>query len=361
MADTEQTIDTSLNGLFNNTSMQYVFEFLAIYLFAYFALGFIFNRSDENGSLRLVRLLDVTVFIFVVIYLVIVYRNKDLSDIGSQLSENLNMFKSFADNPYSIFAVFLFIILLYSAIYLVRLPMTPDLKPVSIMIVENIALLMFIVLLVIDFFKYVLNIDLLDYTLDGVIDVLNPTTPPPVTTTPKSTPKSTTTPTATSPPRIDEVFNIRNNLYTYNEAKEICSIYGSQLATYDQIEESYNDGGEWCNYGWTDGQMALFPTQKSTWSKLQGSERTKNACGRPGINGGYIKNKNVRFGVNCYGKKPDPSDKEKAMMSANATPNIPVSAADRALQSKIDLLKNNPDKYLVVNSFNRTKWSETSR
>lgn len=360
MADTEQTLDTSLNGLFNNTAMQYVFEFLAIYLFAYFALGFIFNRSDENGPLRLVRLLDVTVFIFVVIYLVIVYRNKEISDIGTELSENLKMFKSFADNPYSIFAVFLFIILLYSAIYLVRIPMTPGLKPVSIMIVENIALLMFIILLVIDFFKYVLNIDLLDYTLDNTINYLKPTTPPPVTpVTVTTAPK--VNPTATPIPRIDEVFNIRNNLYTYNEAKEICSIYGSKLATYDQIEKSYNDGGEWCNYGWSDGQMALFPTQKSTWSKLQGSERTKNACGRPGINGGYIKNKNVRFGVNCYGKKPDPSDKEKAMMSANATPNVPVSAADRALQSKIDLLKNNPDKFLVLNSFNRTKWSETTK
>lgn len=353
MTEAKQTIDTSLNGLFNNTAMQYVFEFLAIYLFAYFALGFIFNRSDENGPLRLVRLLDVTVFIFVVIYLVIVYRNKDVSDIGSQLSENIKMFKSFAENPYSIFAVFLFIILLYSAIYLVRLPMTSQLKPVSIMIVENIALLLFIVLLVIDFFKYVLNIDLLDYTLDGAINALKPTTSPPATTSPKKS-----TPTATSPPRIDEVFNIRNNLYTYDEAKEVCSIYGSKMATYDQIESAYNDGGEWCNYGWSDGQMALFPTQKSTWSKLQGSDRTKNACGRPGINGGYIKNKNVRFGVNCYGKKPDPTDKEKSMMSANATPNIPVSAADRALQSKMDVWKKNADKYLVLNSFNRTKWSE---
>jgi hypothetical protein len=357
--ETKQTLDTSLNGLFNNKAMQYVFEFLAIYLVAYFALGFVFNNSVENGPLRLVRILDATVFIFVVIYMVIAYRDKEISDIGSQFAGNLKSFKSFSDNPYSIFAVILFIVLLYSAIYLVRLPMSSELKPVSIMIVENIALLLLIVLLVIDFFKYVLNIDLLDYILNDTIQKLTPTTSPSVTSEPQNT--KAPTPSSTPTPQVDEVFNIRNNLYTYDEAKEICSIYGSKLATYDQIEEAYNDGGEWCNYGWSDGQMAFFPTQKSTWTKLQGSEKTKNACGRPGVNGGFIKNKNVRFGVNCYGKKPDPSEKEKSLMSANAMPNIPVSAADKALQSKIDTLKKNADKYLILNSFNRTKWSEMTK
>ena len=107
--------------------------------------------------------------------------------------------------------------------------------------------------------------------------------------------------------------------------------------------------------------MALFPTQKSTWTKLQTSNKSKNACGRPGVNGGYIKNKNVRFGVNCYGKKPKPSDHESALMSANATPNIPMSAADKAMKSKMDMLKKNANRFLVLNSFNRNKWSELNK
>lgn len=355
MSDTSETLDNSINGLFNNSFMQYIFEFLAIYIFAYFLMGFVFNSSDENGALRLVRLLDVTVFIFAVIYVIIVYGNKNLSDIGSQLSKSLSSFKNFADNPFSIFAVLLFIILLYSGIYLVRIPMTAQLKPVSIMVIENIALLLVIVLLVIDFFKYVLNVDLLDYTLDSTISSLTKTPSPSPTFTSQSVTKG---PTSTVAPVPDEVFNIRNNLYSYDEAQEVCSIYGAKLATYDQIESSYNNGGEWCNYGWSDGQMALFPTQKSTWNKLQGSKKTKNACGRPGINGGYIKNKHIRFGVNCYGKKPNPSNSESALMKANATPSIPVSAADKALKSKMDMLKKNADKFLILNSFNRNKWSE---
>jgi hypothetical protein len=46
-----------------------------------------------------------------------------------------------------------------------------------------------------------------------------------------------------------EVFNISNNLYTYDDAKSICSAYDASLATYDQIEKSYNGGGEWCSRG----------------------------------------------------------------------------------------------------------------
>jgi hypothetical protein len=197
-----------------------------------------------------------------------------------------------------------------------------------------------------------LDVDLLNYVFEES-KVISTPSPSPTVTTMK--------PTATSPPQTDEVFNIRNNLYTYNEAQEVCSIYGAKLATYDQIEKSYNEGGEWCNYGWSDGQMALFPTQKSTWTKLQTSNKSKNACGRPGVNGGYIKNKNVRFGVNCYGKKPKPSDHESALMSANATPNIPMSAADKAMKSKMDMLKKNANRFLVLNSFNRNKWSELNK
>ena len=72
---------------------------------------------------------------------------------------------------------------------------------------------------------------------------------------------------------MSEVFNISNNLYTYDDAQAVCSVYGAQLATYEQIEDSYKNGGEWCNYGWSENQMAFFPTQKSTWDKLQKHEK----------------------------------------------------------------------------------------
>ena len=150
----------------------------------------------------------------------------------------------------------------------------------------------------------------------------------------------------TVPPK-KEVFNVNNNLYTYDDAQAICKNYGARLANYDEVEESYNDGGEWCNYGWSGSQMALFPTQKNTWNKLQQTDKHKNDCGRPGINGGYIANPYAKFGVNCYGVKPKPGTKD---LSGNR-----LNYVDQILKDSNVVTQN---KDLVLNSFNYNKWSE---
>jgi hypothetical protein len=94
-----------------------------------------------------------------------------------------------------------------------------------------------------------------------------------------------------------QVFNIPENTFVYPDAKAVCKAYGARLATYQEVEEAYRDGGEWCNYGWSDGQMALFPTQQKTFDKLQKIEGHENDCGRPGVNGGYIANPAVKLWI----------------------------------------------------------------
>jgi len=350
------TVPTNTNGLtnvFSQTSVIFIFWFLAIYFIVYFILGIFLNKNNgENGSLRIVRILDGIIFLFVLLFILSGITSTKPDDFGPGVSKSLTKFKEFGENPYSIFSVILFLVMLYTIIYMVRLPMTKEAKPISIMLIETIAILLFIILLIFDFFKYILKIDLLALLMNSLIDWFNEPLPT-ETTNPAKTAVVTTTPVTGN-----EVFNIRNNLYTYDEAKSVCSIYGATLANYDQIEDSYENGGEWCNYGWSEGQMALFPTQKETWNKLQKTDRAKNACGRPGINGGFIKNKNVRFGVNCYGKKPKASDKEKNMMNANIEDKIPESEADKILRTKMDVWKKNADQFLIVNSFNKKNWSE---
>ena len=105
-----------------------------------------------------------------------------------------------------------------------------------------------------------------------------------------------------------EVFHIGDNVYTYEEAKILCNAHDGELASYEQIENAYNNGAEWCSYGWSKDQLALYPTQKSTYNKLKNLPGSENSCGRPGINGGFIKNKNARYGVNCYAPKDKPTN-----------------------------------------------------
>ena len=102
-----------------------------------------------------------------------------------------------------------------------------------------------------------------------------------------------------------QVFNIARNLYKFEEAEPLCKAFGAELATYDQVKHAHKSGADWCNYGWSKGQMALFPTQKETYEKLQtGPEEQRMSCGIPGVNGGYFPNADQRFGVNCYGERP---------------------------------------------------------
>ena len=148
-----------------------------------------------------------------------------------------------------------------------------------------------------------------------------------------------------------EVFHISNNVHTYNEAKELCEKYDSRLASYDEIERAYTQGANWCSYGWSKDQLALFPTQQAIYNELKEIPDHEHDCGRPGINGGYIANPNVKFGVNCYGIRPKPTEKDKKYMHAlNHTPSLSI----KNKQNKNQQLMNKN----IVAPFNRNSWSQ---
>jgi hypothetical protein len=180
---------------------------------------------------------------------------------------------------------------------------------------------------------------------------------PEVTVTATKTPLPPPTPKNNVPEikLYKEVFNIPGNNYTYSQAESICSAYGAKLASYDELEEAYKRGGEWCNYGWSEGQMALFPTQKKTYDKLKTIKGHEHDCGRPGINGGYIANPNVRFGINCYGHKPKRTEIEKELME-NTTP-YPLTKEEMLMQKQVDYWKTQLPN-IIVSPFNSNRWSK---
>jgi len=169
-------------------------------------------------------------------------------------------------------------------------------------------------------------------------------------TAPAPAPATPIIPAKGMPIEKKEVFYVSGNNYTYQDAPALCAAYDADLATYDQVSEAYSTGAEWCGYGWTQGGMALFPTQDSTWQALQNevSITNKTACGRPGVNGGYF-DPDTKFGVNCYGVKP-----------GNTTVKfpLPVPGTDGpGFQKLVDKFKS-MIKQLTVSPFNRDGWSE---
>ena len=211
--------------------------------------------------------------------------------------------------------------------------------------IGGIVIVFLLILLVVNAFQYFFSINVSAY----VNGLFTPTTQVDIVVD-QSTYQPTTVPEIKFK---KQVFNIPGNYYDYENAKALCTAYGSNLATYEQIEKSYNNGAEWCNYGWSADQLALFPTQQKTYDNLQNIEGHKNDCGRPGINGGFIANPKVRFGVNCYGYKPKITSEEEDIMK-EATP-YPETAKDLAFQKRVDFWKNKVND-ILVSPFNYDTW-----
>ena len=167
--------------------------------------------------------------------------------------------------------------------------------------------------------------------------------------------------TVTKITKKKEVFNIDNNNFSYNDAKLICKAYDSELATYDQVIDAHKKGANWCNYGWSANNMALYPTQREYYNKLQkGDKKYRESCGKPGVNGGIFKNKDLKFGVNCYGYRPEP-DKSKISYNQKIYP-LPEIKRDEELQKEqIDALKRKIESGKIqVRPFSNSKWSRYS-
>ena len=152
-----------------------------------------------------------------------------------------------------------------------------------------------------------------------------------------------------SNPNLKQVFNIKENIYTLDDAAGVCGALGSDVASVNQLIDAHKKGADWCNVGWTSDGLAAFPIQYSTWKTLQDNEPNKrNICGDVGIN--LARNDpNLLYGVNCYGIKPEPKGNEKVK-------EIVISDKQAALNAKIAQFRKNMNA-IGVGPFNNNTWS----
>jgi hypothetical protein len=372
------TSSTSSVSTFSNlataANMSMLLGFLGVYFVVYYVLGKFFNKGEnpDGFNMNLSRSLDMLFLVMLGIITYSVYQSHQQNPDAGFFQGITTNFVDYINNPASVFTTAAFLIMFYVIAYLFRIPMDSLTKPMFMSIIEGGVWLIFIIILFIDFFKYVLKISFFD-----LFPFFAPAKPEPKPD-PAVVPKDDKCKTEPVDDPNAEVFNVSNNLYTYDDAQAICKAYDSTLATYDQIESAYNNGAEWCNYGWSAGQMILFPTQKKTWEKLQkvdenrgcastvagqqkpGMPSHKNDCGRPGVNGGYIANPYARFGVNCFGKKPAATDEDKVRMNAKQNQVYPKTPAEQVIENKVNYWKQNADKFLHINSYSTTAWDKAS-
>jgi hypothetical protein len=319
--------------IFYNSNILILFWFLVVYFTLYLIL-----TITQTTAISMSHFFDIVVLGVVGLYFIITYlfiSTEEQSNIFKNIGES---YLEYLDEPYSIFSMILFILALYLTLFFMVL--IENNQSFVISIIKGFAWITLVILMIVDFFKYILGISIISYFKD-LISSLD-----------KNTEKKEDN--EGEKPVIDistsEVFHISGNKYTFDDAQAVCSSYGATLANYNQINDYYEKGGEFCNYGWSADQMALFPTQEATWEKIQATKDKKNICGRPGINGGVF-DSSYKFGVNCFGIKPSPTQSELSLMSSN----IPKTPEEIKLEEKIQYFKENTGS---VSSFNKNKWSE---
>lgn len=257
-------------------------------------------------------------------------------------------------NPYVLFILIIVVVgyyILFSSLGSSTEPISGSSSGSGLKILEIILWGLFILLIILNGMTYIFNTSVTAtlknlFTSTPEVDiVLNTDQNDSNPLMPSSVPEIT---------RKPQVFHIPGNKYTFDDSKAICSAYGGRLATYKEMEDSYKDGADWCSFGWSDGQMAFYPTQTEKWTNLQAIEGHEHDCGRPGINGGYIDNPNVRFGVNCFGYKPKISQQEMEQMGN--TPLYPKTNKEIDFDKKVDHWRSKLSQ-ITVAPFNNSNWS----
>jgi len=222
----------------------------------------------------------------------------------------------------------------------------------GIVFMEVILWGVFVLLVLINGMTYIFNIDI----TASIRNLFSATPEIDIIVDPDDLTGDSTDPITTVPEikLTKQVFHVPGNKYGYEDGKAICKAYGSRLATWMELDKSFKKGADWCSFGWSDGQMALYPTQYDKWARLQKIDGHEHDCGRPGINGGYIANPNVKFGVNCYGYKPKITQEEAEAMKL--APLYPRTRRERAFDKRVDYWRDNLSQ-IEVAPFNHNNWS----
>ena len=252
----------------------------------------------------------------------------------------------------TLFIILSVVIIIYYALFSsLGMNVTPNTSSTTTQIIEFLLWTTFILLILLNGIAYIFHIDILQ-SLKNLWSN-NPTVQ--INVTPAAAaPSSAPVPTISDWSQ-EQVFHIADNKYGYEDAKAICAAYGARMATYKDIDTAYTNGADFCSYGWSDGQMALYPTQYEKWEKMQKLEGHEHDCGHPGINGGYIGNPDVQFGVNCFGVKPRITPQQATDMQN--TPLYPKTIREREFDTKVEMWRTKINE-LTMAPFNHTQWSQ---
>ena len=336
-------------SFFSQSGVVTIFWFLAIYVVVSFVIQSM-NGGGNGGTATFTatRLFDFLILAMLFMAISYLYLTQSQANQQGLLKSLTLTLANFLNNDWATLYSIMSLFSVYLLVFIMGIPMDINNKPVTLSLLETCLILVLVFSVIALVSRQLFNWDIVNQILVWFGFAVDPTVTADATAGADISEADTTGTTR------EEVYNIGSNIFNYKDAKAICKVFGGKLATYSQIEDAYNKGAEWPSMGWSEDQMALFPTQLKTYERMK-EEGTPNARGRPGVNGGYMSNTELRFGVNCFGVKPTASTHDRAVMELLKS--RPYSPSDLEEAQRVKFWQQNKDKLIAMMPFDADSWS----
>jgi hypothetical protein len=202
MSSSEKKVPDPADNYFDTNTTLMTLGFLAIYFIIYAIMNVFFDENDHTTKSSFVDVVFLVVFLGMCVLYYYSLSEKDQDTFWSDLKEST---RKYLNNAYSVLEVVGFIVLFKIGIAIFGIPMEPGMKPWSIGFLESIAYLFLTGLVLIQFFKYIFQIDIVG-VIFGNVDLSSL-----FKTKTKSATKEVSEEKEPSGPK-EEVFNVSNNL-----------------------------------------------------------------------------------------------------------------------------------------------------
>jgi len=151
------------NSIFNRETIISVIWFLGIYYVFYLIIGILF-QGYNSSQIVLAKFIDLVILSILMIYLVYTYYNVELETKQDLLSYILNEVKRELKDPMTIVYIGFMLLFFYIFSYTFSISNMYAEQPFTLYLIEQKLWIYIALLLIVDFFVYILKIPIVDFT-----------------------------------------------------------------------------------------------------------------------------------------------------------------------------------------------------
>jgi len=140
------------------------------------------SSNESKYEDKMYQMIDAFTISILTIVILVEYFNSTKEEKDRYVTKRLKQFRDYLDDPYSIISMLLFLLAVYLIVYFLHLSMDSN-ESVVIWLIHNVSFLLIMLMLIVDFFKFFFQINLVeivltDWLIPGWLQLLPPTPVP---------------------------------------------------------------------------------------------------------------------------------------------------------------------------------------